>query len=114
MPRWPKKDQEAVMTETRPDASVTDTPATEVAAYRPAPSKGPFLVKATMGGTYPDLGSTRAKWREVGDVFSCKCDGDFSFKWMQRVAADAEVAVAPKPVPQTTAKSRKPVPFHQL
>jgi hypothetical protein len=73
----------------------------------------PFMVKATMGGTYPDPGMTRARWRNVGDVFEVKCQRDFSHRWMQRLSAD-EIATSPlenRQIPQTTAKARKPAPF---
>ncbi len=69
----------------------------------------PFMVRAIFGGTYPDPGSTLARWRNVGDAFLVKCQRDFSGRWMKRLSADeaAEVPVKAAVIPQTTAKPRK-------
>ncbi len=72
----------------------------------------PFLVRAVLTGTYPDPGSTRARWRNVGDVFEVKCRKDYSHRWMTPIKP-GEVVEAPvaRPVPQTTGVSRKLDPF---
>ncbi len=73
----------------------------------------PFLVRATMGGTYPNPGETLARWRDVGAVFEVKCAHDFSNRWMKRLDPDEAkgVQLPSKVIPQTTAKPRKLVPF---
>lgn len=95
---------------------IADAPGAPVPTSKPPSlAEPPFLVRATMGGTYPDPDSTHARWREIGDVFSVKCAADFSFRWMKRVSADdAAAVIVEKPVPQTTAKTRKPAPFPQM
>lgn len=109
------KSAAAAAVDTQEESAVTTAvpPATPVAV---PVADVPFMVRATQGGTYPDPGETRARWRNVDEVFEVKCQRDFSTRWMQRLtdAESAGVAPAARVIPQTTAKPRKPYPFPPL
>lgn len=110
MPRISKRDQSPPSEDIDPNGpNAIPVDDSQPEAEAPPMPDVPFMVRATMPGTYPDPGKVRARWRNVGDVFQVRKERDFSKHWMVRVGEEEAVAAvaSAKPVPQTTGHQGK-------